>query len=295
MASLSSDNPWRQGCLLKDEDAKNLGILDPNENDKKVLLVSHDCDVFSDQETTIEVLVCQVVNSPDGNFRWNKNPRRLHLIFNAPEDQKMNLDVTFHRLERIPDSPLLHECVPDSKFWLTYGEKYILKLWLAGRYGRSAFPNAFETRLKNGSVSDFVKEIERTLKDPEGFIVTILFDLGEGRGRELPDDKPYELEISVVYDLENGAKAAEDFATQAAEKLKTLFHRSFGEVGSADQIILFDCSAIADDYVSFGHLRRADPWRLEHISLRNGTPNTDASQAEETPKRKIRIMRHLKS
>lgn len=41
---------WRQGHVLKHDDAVSLGLLKPDETNHKVVVITHDCDLQSSSE-----------------------------------------------------------------------------------------------------------------------------------------------------------------------------------------------------------------------------------------------------
>jgi hypothetical protein len=44
---IDSGTTWRQGQILKHEDAVSLGLLNEEETGVKVVVISHDCDLQS--------------------------------------------------------------------------------------------------------------------------------------------------------------------------------------------------------------------------------------------------------
>lgn len=160
----------------------------------------------------------------------------------------------------------------ESAVILPVDEKRILKQWLAARYGRPAFPDAFEARLRRVVGKRTVKEhIDKALAQPETrHIIGVFFDLGEQRGMEMPDKEPYALGVSIVYDAVEGGPSARQAAETAAQGLRQLFEKAYGPPDRATEIALDSCQAITDTAMTLAALRRVDQWRLEHISLRDG-------------------------
>src|ERR1700761_8996737 len=116
MAAERNDTPWQQGSVISAPRAKELGILDAeNQDDSVVVVISHDCDLTesSNLEPNCEVLVGRKIAEVDGNYSKGKNPRRLHLTFSSGQ--------TSISAEFSPDSKIiisksnLFESVPDAE------------------------------------------------------------------------------------------------------------------------------------------------------------------------------------
>jgi hypothetical protein len=111
------------------------------------------------------------------------------------------------------------QAAPDLGFILSCEEKRVLKQWLSVRYGRPAFPNAFEARLKD---KNLVKKLSHILSPANLRLVGIFFDLGKERTIDLPPEQPYCLRISIVYD-NIGGPAAREVAEECAAKIQKIF------------------------------------------------------------------------
>ena len=148
--------------------------------------------------------------------------------------------------------------------------KRVLKQWLAARYGRAAFPNKLEERLRKRSGGRTVEQqIAKILEPDAKHLRALFFDLGEQRGAEAAEGEPYGLSISVVYDANEGGSEARGAAQSVASQLRELFERAYGKPGFATEIALDACEAVADTYMTLADLRRVDQWRLEYMSLRD--------------------------
>jgi hypothetical protein len=161
--------------------------------------------------------------------------------------------------------------VKDNSLALPVDAKRALKQWLAARYGRPAFPNAFEKRLRKklSGKRTVEKEIAKILEPEAKYLVGLFFDLGEQRGAEVDEGKPYALSVSVVYDAKEGGADARKAAERVAVQLRDLFDNAYGKPDVATDIALDACEAVADTYLTLADLRRVDQWRLEYISLRD--------------------------
>lgn len=199
------DSGWRQGSILTDADAFALDLLIPTAARKKIIVISHDCDLAHPDEQQIELIAANIIAQADPMYAKARNPRRLHMTLTN------QLRIELRHSERVAVSHTRFDQLqrPDGNNIISDDEKRVLKQWLAARYGRPAFPNALEQRLrvKHGK-RQVIAHIEAIVKTDSDKLVGLFFDLGAERGVELPDEVPYFLSISVVYDAIDGGPAA---------------------------------------------------------------------------------------
>ncbi|MBN2327232.1 MAG: hypothetical protein JXR73_08750 [Candidatus Omnitrophica bacterium] len=280
---MSDCDPWRQGSVLTTEHAKAFDLCASPMPDERVVVISHDCDIRSSQETTVEVIIGNVIARADPMYENARHPRVLHLTFFVQEQNKGEIYVELRHSNRRTiqkDEFSKHSDSPDPNLILSSDEKRALKQWLAARYGRPAFPNAFERRLKEKKI--IYKKIAHILKPNSKYLVGLFFDLGEDRNCELEDDKPYNLSIYLVYDAIEGGILARESAEKTAKKLETLFYDAFGKPSEAAKLALENCGVIADTHFSLADIRKIDQWRIEYISLQND-PSDDFIETGKIP------------
>lgn len=275
---LVSGTLWRQGHILKHDDAVSLELLKPDETNQKVVVITHDCDLQSGSEKNIELIIGPLKKGSSQRTRA-KHPRILDLCFETPIDAKLNAVELRHERKIILSKENFHCAENDPAFNISSKEKEGLKQWLAAKYGRPAFPNVFEERLRafDSKKFSFEKEIASILSAHSEHIIGVFFDLGEdGRFNDFDEGEPYELSISVVYDAIDGGPEARKNAEQTCTDLKALFIRYYGdpETQYTELISLDKCSAIADTHFPLSALRRMDQWRVEYISLEDDSSGT---------------------
>lgn len=279
---LGVNTKWRQGDLLSKSETSALGLG----VDSKccVVLISHDCDIANDIENYVEVIVGESVGSVDPMKANARSPRKLHLKYTSNEHEAAVVELTHAERRQISKEVFskLTESVRD--FIISAEEKRALKQWLAARYGRPAFPNAFEKHLRK--IASKKKNVEyhlaKIIEPVSSYLVAILFDLGEDKTVELEAGQAYSLSISIVYDAVEGGSEARERAEKVAEEIKTLFEGVYGAPSDATEIALEACTAVADISVTLADIRRVDQWRLEYISLRDG-PVSDFIATAELP------------
>ncbi|GMV69552.1 MAG: hypothetical protein AMXMBFR76_19910 [Pseudomonadota bacterium] len=271
---LARDTAWRQGDLLICETAAALNLVAAAEDGRRVIVITHDCDLPHDGESYVEVIIAESVVKPDPQLSYAKNPRRLHLAYQNSDALPLILELRHGDRRSVPKGDFAECAVKDNSLALPVDAKRALKQWLAARYGRPAFPNEFEERLRKGKVE---RKIAKILEPNAKYLVGLFFDLSEQRGAEAVGGEPYALSVSVVYDATEGGSDARLSAEQVARRLRELFEKTYGKPDVATEIALDTCEAVADTHLTLADLRRVDQWRLEYISLR------DCDQADFLP------------
>lgn len=267
---LGRDTLWRQGSVIAQADAIAAGLFDEtSSNLKRALIITHDCDLPNDKEPEVEVMICDVVDKLNKQFARARNVRRLQLTFDTPSGDQQILDLQITARQSIAKS-LIADAKPASTWLLSVDEKRALKQWLAARYGRPAFPNAFEAHLrKNVSKRETVEDqLGKSLEKVSSHLVGVFFDLGENRAIEISDGTPYDLKITVVYDASEGGQPARLAAEGVASEIREIFHEAYGAPESTTEITLESCEAVADTFFPISDLRKVDQWRSEYVSLR---------------------------
>lgn len=272
---LEPGTSWRQGHVLQHADAVTLGLVKPEQVQHKVVLITHDCDLQSKSEKNVEVIVGSLKRGAN-NMKRAKHPRILDLCFENPSSDNQNaIELRHENKTTIPKESFA--CGEnDPVFTISAEEKQGLKQWLAAKYGRPAFPNAFEERLRafnDGKKFNFEKEVANIIAGNSEHIVGVFFDLGSDRFDDLEEGTPYELSINVVYDAVEGGPFGRTHAEQTCSALQDIFFTYYGNPSSseAELIALENCSAVADTHFSLYALRRMDQWRVEYISLEDDT------------------------
>ena len=270
---------WRQGDLLSQAASESLGLADPEKNEKYAVIITHDCDLASDKETTVEVIVASLIEGgADAQFLHAKQPRRLHLVYDGNSTSSLTLELQHAKRKLIDRNDFLTTAEKNETFSISDQSKRTLRQWLAARYGRPAFPEEFENRLRKKEKKEDGKEGKRSVADAiakalpteSTHIIGLFFDLGEKRWVEATENEPYELRIFVVYDAENGGPEARKAAEDGATDINSLFIRAYGSADQATEIALETCEAIGDTLFTLADLHRMDQWRLEYITIKDG-------------------------
>lgn len=273
MPGWTRDTPWRQGHVLTRDAVDKLGLTCPDSPTAIVVVVSHTCDVVQSPATEpdLEVLYGRPITTSDGNCTHAKNPRKLHLPFNIPGGELM---VELQAPEKfvLPKKALV-DFVPDPDIALLSERLSTLQRWLAARYRRTAFPDAFDRRFDTTGMKD---KLTKILSRHGKHIHAVFFDVDDGEEikREAPEDT-YTLDIYLLFDSSSDLKSAKDDVSQARKEIIKAFQGTLIVEGEGWQYIeLRDCIPLSDEEMSYKQSLYFKKWNLDYVSLR------DPSQAE---------------
>ena len=248
---------WRQGHLLSQTDVQRLGLVLPEYSDSTlVLLVSHDCDIANDatREPDVEVVLGYLVDESNPNYVFGKNPRLLELPFQnlVPLQAQFNIQSR----QAISKDNLQH-CTPNTAH-LEQRYVRVLQGWLASRYDRPAFPDEFDSLIKDERISTKLAK----LGVKYGSLVSgLLFDL-----RESTDI--YHLGILVLYVSNSEPIKAYEIAQTYIQEITKAFEARFfdSKAETWKSIELTYCRAISEDNLTFSQARDYQRWNLDAVS-----------------------------
>lgn len=250
---------------MKPDDAVALGLVDASQRDsQRVMVISHSCDLARDiaGEPHVELLVGTVVDEARATSRNGHSIGRLHLELEVSGAKEWT-EYLIGARQTVDKSALLQ--LEPWTYRCSSAQRRVLQRWLAQRYARSEFPDAFIDWLKQSGVD---RRFEDLGKSYTASLVGIYFDLEDDTERTDVAD-PYALGIQLVYDTGDADHAQR--AESAAEKLITLLRDRCLKEGRWEWIELLYCEAISDEVFSLRAARTFRRWRFEHRSV-NGEP-----------------------
>ncbi|MGJ0514352.1 MAG: hypothetical protein ACR65O_01220 [Methylomicrobium sp.] len=265
---------WRQGDVLTGEAAIAIGYCAPENVDATfVVVISHDCDMTAEveKEPVAELIVGLRIEKL-GSDSYGKTARRLHIEYQT-QNGPITLELAATAKQPI-EKQKLFDFVPRNDIWLDGRGIGILQRWLAARYHRAAFPEAFEDRLRAAVIPGrrtFLKKIESILSDGGEHIRALLFDLDDGKSieRKTASDV-YQLGIVVLYDSTKDESTAATAAEKAAQDLEKHFNTAFHSIEAGWQnICLLYCDPVSDNAITVAQREMLKQWRLEHMSLQD--------------------------
>jgi hypothetical protein len=254
------DTAWRQGLIFhvpaKDGAPEIFGVI-----------VSHDCDICADAdvEPCIEYVKADLKGESNGSLTFGKNPRRLQAQVYNNSGEAINADFDIRKRTFMMKSSFFAGAIRFSH-QLQERDVTVLQRWLAARYGRSAFPNAFE-KLMGKHVQE---RIDRLSEKKGKSIRGLYFDLDDNRliEREEGGD-PYELVIYIVYPPDTDDTEAEGFAKAIGEVFKAAFFEEKTARWSGIQLV--SCDAVSEDIFTLSLALSTKTWRVDHRSYK-GSP-----------------------
>lgn len=268
MPRWARDIPWRQGHVLTRGAVQNMDLTHPESPSAIVVIVSHDCDILQspDIEPNVEVLYGRPIEISDGNNTHAKNPRKLHLPFTTA-GRELLVELLATEKFALPKEALVNfEPTPDVS--LPWEQLSILQRWLAARYRRAAFPDAFDKRLDTTGMKDKLSKILTPLGE---HIHAVFFDVDDGEEikREAPEDT-YTLDIYLLYNTGHDPKIAGDAVTKACKNIVDTFRTKLFIDGRGWQHIeLRDCVPMSDNAMTYRQSILFKKWNIDYVSLRH--------------------------
>ena len=245
---------WRQGIILP---ATGLleGLPDgsPISDADFVMVVSQSCDLVHhdlSNEPHAVFLLLKKINSVESEYSHGRNPRLIHFpaLDGSAFDAWAWNQVTIPR-EELVKHPIGNHLKVDAREL-----RHILD-WLAKRFTRVAFPDAFNEALRVKS-----NNIRTLLKKKHSLFSEILLRINPFE--EIDNGVHYELACyllmpSALYD--DAAKLKD--ARETASKLERLFEDCGIEV--------LECSTVSDAELTYAELQELVRWDFDHLTHRN--------------------------
>jgi hypothetical protein len=181
-------NGWRQGSLIP-QSQHHLFAVCRAQSDERLLVLSQDCDLTNDdfqKEPKIELIILKQALELNGNYRFTKNPRELHL--NGLGESLWIVQI--HRRHWVNRKKLLH--LQPDQCPLTKESINLLIRWVVRRYNRTALADELNNRL-----SKIKSRIDKILNNLDKLGVLALYINGN-IDLELEADKKYEIKFVVL-------------------------------------------------------------------------------------------------
>lgn len=262
---------WRQGSVLTQDAVDEFGLgLSEDRERVRVVVISHDCDLANDitKEHFVEVIIGRLVDQADGNSSWGKSSRTLHYTVDCAGSTECIELVSTSKAQ--VDKERLVRFSPDDRYSISHECLAVLRNWLAARYRRPSFPDAFNDRMRETGAA---KELAKVLAKHGTNISFVFFDLGDKRDVECDDGESYPLTAVLAFPPGNNPEAAAEEADSVADKVdKAIRAKLAPDCG----IALQDCFAISEDDIPVSRAKLLDLWDLDYVSFKSG--GTEAGQ-----------------
>jgi len=269
MAEWSRNNAWRQGHVIPQDLARTLELVGPEDADTRLaVVIAHDCDIAQSAgaEPDLEIIVGQVVAQLDGNCTHAKNARKLHLPFTI-ESGEVFVELIANAKKSLSKGHFIGTA-PNPDLKLTPERHSILQSWLASRYRRAAFPDAFDDRFdRQTKLKDKLTAILKPLGE---HIVAVFFDVDDGEEvkRQQPHDT-YTLDIYLVSNTGDDPAKAGAAVDAARKKIEEACReRLFVKDKGWQYIELRECMVISDQALTYRQSSEFKKWNIDYMSLR---------------------------
>ncbi len=253
------ESGWKQGILLAPDDARlkaNAHYEVPD--DARLLIVSQTCDLVQgsfESEPYFEVLCIRSLDrEPIGNYLGGKNSRRIEFSHEITGDGISHWYALPYERHLINRKLLLDDLKPGSLLHDEQKLKMILR-WLSRRYTRTAFPEAFVSRIetRKGPIGKRFSRLNPHISNV--FVSVTPF-------AELDDDDEYGMEIILVMDAE---KFDDTEQYELCDDIKKQLEYQLGE---CDGIKVDDISIESTASITIEDLKGYLEWDYSYLSFR---------------------------
>lgn len=248
---------WRQGSIIEAGaiDDPALAVCPDAE---AFLVLNQTCDLINPsfvKEPVVELLPLKLIAKADRNFENGQNPRQIHFELHVVGEARQveafaprTLTISREKITNAPPSPV----------WsIPCGTLKSLLAWRAARYLRTAFPDAFEARLK-----PVASEFKALIAGIHQHVVSLHLALEPFDEVEAAD--PYEIDLLLVV----SRTSMDDDATRKLLNEKVIELQRI--VNSADGLVCNSCKARAPHEVSLEQADRYLVWeRYDYLSFGN--------------------------
>lgn len=259
-ASQVKQHGWRQGSVLPQSLVDILvkqKLLPTATKDRRFVVISHHCDVTNPSfkvEPDVELLCATVLPSSkkEGSYAWGKHPRCYHLQRKIAEGSSIWQFSTQDRFS-VPRT-YLAQTKPHQPETLESDEINALATWMARRYFRVAFPDAFVDRTRQAT-----EKLRKHLRK-EGELLTAIFILV--LDDELPDDTSYEIQIF-------GSMRPEDYDhADRRSQAQKLLNKVEAALGDCDGIDVSESHLKSEVNISLDDRRCLKRWDFDDLTIR---------------------------
>ena len=270
VTQLVRNHGWRQGSILTQEHAAQVIPYAPDmiriiPTEDLLIVVSHDCDVANPTlaiEPYIELIVAHRIPTPDGNMQHARNSRTLHVSISSGETE-VEEHLELRSFERFfAPRELMASSAPTGE--LSPEAKRALGRWLANRYQRPAFPDAFNERLFARSNRRHARKAQDAFKNPDiGWLTTGVYLQLEPEG-ELPEEESYIVRVVATM---RSSDYVNPSSKEAVERQLLKFAAALDETPG---ISVEDSVVVSDAEFSIEDVATSLRFDFDFVSLRSG-------------------------
>lgn len=232
--------------------------------DAYLIPLLYDCSLIEEcfiREPWVQVLICWpcTQSEGDGNFKFGKNPRKIHFPVTVNGDSKyFNAEaISFYQLERellLSTSPVSNIQWPDKGL-------YQLLNWVAERYNQPTFPDEWNVRMNTKKRQlDKLWKKDSFVNNCSGLYLNI------SPFGEINEEDTYTLNAYIVISSTLTGKEHRDFIKSHEDELLQQFKSVLSNIANIN-INMID--TIKEDQFTKAMERDFQRWQLEHLSYKN--------------------------
>lgn len=224
-----------------------------------MVVLMQDCDLVHpsyEVEPNVEIMVGALIARADNGLRHGRNPRRLHLDFQRSGVPAV-LAFSIHDRIIVPRS-VLEDHAPHNSIRLARDERRLLCEWVAKRYVRAAFPDAFNERAR-AAHQKIEKELKRNGEHVTGLFLMIDPD------QECATGQDYRIVLRVT-------SRSEAVADEKTELILVRLAKTIADaLGSCAGIVVEDHQPVSEAEFTLEDLRFFKRWDWDYRSY-SGEP-----------------------
>lgn len=254
---------WLQGTIVKQTNVAQLlemaGRTELATDNSIVLIVaSGSCDVANASDLVIEFSVARYIDRMDGNFGYNKNPRRLHCCLESMSASNLYIELEAYEKVSIVKDSIPKGITPDTEITLTQNELNFYVDWLAARYKRPAFPSEFDKRIDAAWKKEKRRKAAAAVSDKLiGIYAKVYPD------REITESESYAVDLLAL--------VVPNLTPDEQRAIQALIYQYKQALLEANMDI--GTEQILDEFhVSVGRLKQYKRFNLDELSYKNDDP-----------------------
>lgn len=263
---------WRQGSILKKDDAIQIfeQVGATLGKDEILIVASQSCDIASnriDIDPTIEFSIGEIKEQINPIYRFNQNPRILHIELLAANTfceptSGISVELIAHRKIAV-EKNILENMTPDPTRGLPQSEKDSYVRWLAGRYDRPAFPTEFNRRLDSAR-----DKIKQKAKKANSALLGLYIELNPKT--ELAENETYSVNLLALTNIDIDKAKTDTHDEHALVSVNALLNALKTAMESNN--IEVKSTIASENDVSIAVFKRFTKLQYDYISLRENTP-----------------------
>lgn len=219
------------------------------------LLITHSCDIvhasFKD-EPYVEAIPVKAIDNVQGHLTYGKNPRKIHIELYKQKKSVWHEISTAGKV--IFSRKKLAYLKPSRTYGISDKNLEVIIAWLAKKYSRAAFPDAFNDRIyKNKTKNKIITILKKNGKEILGLYIRL------NTYKNLADNESYKIALYMLLSDEAG-NCNVDF--------QNILGRIVQEIDKIPTIQVPDYAPLTLDEMTARDIATMDYWDFDYLSNR---------------------------